>query len=309
MANRNNKLFVDDSHASDPMYNIINNEHEDQFILDLRVYIEKLWVDYQYYADIDFRQKIREDFHSRFWEMYLTCTLLYKSYPVKRKLKNEGPDILIEDSSHRIWIEAIAPSGGRENNLDKVRDMEYGVAQDVPDKEITLRYCGAIKDKFNKYLGYLEQNLIRPEDSFVIALNSCKIPHAIMDLNPPRIIKAVFPIGDWQLNIDKNIHKVVESGLQFRPDIKRASGSTVSTNVFLNPDYQNLSGILYSHASVGSYQLTNMGSDFIYIHNPLAMNNRVPEGYFKFGKEFIPTEDNEQYIIECREHTFKKEGN
>jgi hypothetical protein len=37
-------------------------------------------VKYEPFADKDFGIKIRENFHSRFWEMYLTCTLIGNSF-------------------------------------------------------------------------------------------------------------------------------------------------------------------------------------------------------------------------------------
>lgn len=297
----NEKLFVDGINAPDSTYNIICNENKDSYILELRSFIEKLWEDYQPYADRDFKQKIQEDFHSRFWEMYLTCTLLNKSLPIQRKTTDKGPDILIEDSNHRIWLEAIAPTSGADDNPDRVPNMKLGVASEVPDTEITLRYCSAISEKFdNKYKLYLAKNIISPTDSYVVAINSCKIRPAIMDMNdPPRIIKAVFPVGYWQYTIDKHLHKIVNSRLQFRPQLERASGSSVSTNLFLNPEYQNLSGILYSRASVHKLP-KNMGEDFIFIHNPLATKNRVPCGYFKFGNEYIAKETGNNYVIECK---------
>ncbi len=41
--------------------------------------LEDLWQTYHPYADPNFREEIRkspEDFHQRFWEMYLGCELL-----------------------------------------------------------------------------------------------------------------------------------------------------------------------------------------------------------------------------------------
>ena len=125
---------------------------------------------------------------------------------------------------------------------------------------------------------------------------------------PPRILKAVFPIGFWQITVDKNLPTYANERLEYRPEINRASGSTVPTDIFVNPDYQNLSGVLYSRASVNSYNLLDMGADFVYIHNPLSRINRVQESYFNFGKEFIPKEDEEQYTIECRDHSLNKDG-
>jgi hypothetical protein len=39
-------------------------------------FAERLWTQYHPYADAHFLTEIRRDFHARFWEMYLTCTLL-----------------------------------------------------------------------------------------------------------------------------------------------------------------------------------------------------------------------------------------
>ena len=40
----------------------------------------------------------------------------------------------------------------------------------------------------------------------------------------------------------------------------------------------------------------NMGEDFVLIHNPLA-TNRLPYGFLKVGREYIPYEDNEEYTL------------
>ena len=76
-----NKLFVDSIIPVDDCYRIVR-DCKRQELLDGKQYMEDLWKRYYTYADRDFPQKLSEDFHARFWEMYLTCTLIEKSFNV-----------------------------------------------------------------------------------------------------------------------------------------------------------------------------------------------------------------------------------
>jgi len=275
------------------MYNIIRDS-PDPYPTQIRSFMENLWREYCPYADRHFREQMQVDLDSRFWEMYLACTLLENSIPVSSS--DAGPDISIEHENHRTWIEAIAPTSGAATNPDRVPAMKPGVATVVPDDQVVLRYRAAIKEKYNnRYYSYLENGLIVPMDAYVIAINSCKIDAAIMETDTPRILKAVFPIGDRQVTIDKKTGVVIDTGYQLRFKIGRVGGGEVRTDLFLNPEYANLSGVLYSHVSVRKVP-KKMGEDFVLIHNPLA-TNRLPYGFLKVGREYIPTEDNEGYTI------------
>jgi hypothetical protein len=290
------KLFVNDIQAPDQTYNIIRDRQE-PYPMQIKSFMEELWLKYQPYADRHFKQQMQVDLDSRFWEMYLACTLLENSIPLSSA--DVGPDILIEHDNGRIWIEAIAPTSGADTNPDRVPEMKPGVASRVPDDEIVLRYRAAIREKYdNKYRQYVEGGLITPTDAYVIAINSCKIRTSIMETDTPRILKAVFPIGNLQVTIDKKTGVVIDTGYQLRFKIRRVRGAEVRTDLFLNPVYANLSGVLYSHVSVGTYPFTKqMGEDFVFLHNPLATKNRIPHGFLKVGREYIPTEDNGGYKI------------
>jgi hypothetical protein len=227
--------------------------------------------------------------------MYLACTFLENS--INLSSADVGPDILIEHDNGRIWVEAIAPTSGEDTNPDQVPEMELGVVTDVPDDEIVLRYSAAIKEKYdNKYYNYVASGIILPVDAYVIAINSCKISTAIMETDTPRILKAVFPIGNWQVTVDTKTGIVIDTGYQRRFKIRRARGAEVWTDLFINPEYANLSGVLYSHVSVRKVP-EKMGEDFVFVHNPLAINNQIPHGFFKVGREYISTEGNEEYTI------------
>lgn len=259
--------------------------------------MEELWQKYRPYSDANFKQQIQIDFDSRFWEMYLTCTLLENDLPVKPKVKVTGPDILIEHSSGRIWIEAIAVTSGAENNPDQVPSLQIGEPTQVPEEQIVLRYGSAISEKFeNKYYKYRDNGVILPADAYVIAINSCKIEAAQMESAPPKILKAVFPIGHRQITIDKKSKKIVHNGFEPRNSIKRAKGAEVATDLFLNPKYENLSGIIYSRVGIRKIP-ERIGEDFVFIHNPLA-KNRISHGFLKVGTEYIAYEKANSYEIQ-----------
>jgi hypothetical protein len=88
-------LFLDDIEPIDEYYLMVR-DCQRQEILDGKLYMEHLWEIYHEYADKDFPKKLTEDFHARFWEMYLTCTLLNKSFKLRPKSTiSAGPDICI----------------------------------------------------------------------------------------------------------------------------------------------------------------------------------------------------------------------
>ena len=168
------ELFIHEVDITDELYRIIRDEER---CSGLKSYMESLWEIYSPYADRDFRYQVAQDFHARYWEMYLTCKLISMSLNiVPKQTGSQGPDILIDQSPRRIFLEAITPSEGASINPDKVEEFKVNtfVAVPVPDIEMILRYAGAISDKYKKYCEYLEQGIISPVDSYVIALNSCK---------------------------------------------------------------------------------------------------------------------------------------
>jgi len=288
-------LFIDDINAEDNIYNTIRDGQE-PYEMKVRSFMEELWRRYCPYGDADFRQQLHIDLDSRFWEMYLTCTLLDNSIPVKPKPKGAGPDILIEHDSGRIWIEAIAPTSGSQDNPDQVPGLKTGVVSPVPEEQIILRCRSAISEKYdNKYYEYLDNGVVLPSDAYVIAINSCKIESARMESDPPRILKAVYPIGHRQITIDKKLGKIIRNGFQIRYSIKRASGTVIPTDLFLNQKYENLSGVLYSRASVRKLP-DQLGDDFVFIHNLMA-KNRISHAFLRVGTEYVAHEKPNSYEI------------
>lgn len=275
------RLFIDDITSSDELYRVIRDEER---CAKLKSDMENLWRTYHPYADGDFPKQLAQDIHARFWEMYLTCTLIYNSFKViPKQTKAKGPDIKIDHASTAIWIEAVIPTSGDPSKPDSVPNLQMGVAQQVPDDQIILRYRSVIRDKyFNKYRTYLEDKIITDKDCYIIALNGCKIRHG--DREPPRIVRCVLPFGWEVVTIDTSSHKIVNSGYQYRSSLRKVSGSQVDTDIFTKPEYQHISAVMFSNVDVAN-PTSAMGEDFIIVRNPLALR-QLPDDFPKVGWEY-----------------------
>ena len=147
-------------------------------------------------------------FFSRFWEMYLVTSFLEDEFCLLEK-KPEGPDIKIKLGDRTIWVEAVVPGPGTNN--DRVPDLEYGVAREVPDEQMKLRLTNAFSKNFYKYKNYREKDLVKEEDDYVIAINGSLIGRSERDV--PRIVRILFPIGNLVL------HVRVPNNFNQRPEI------------------------------------------------------------------------------------------
>jgi hypothetical protein len=294
-------LFSESYLVPDSVYECLRRSNHPAEI-EARNLTDQLWQIFKPYADAHFEGELRTDFHSRFWEMYLTCTLLEKKFTIS--CPKPGPDILIKDPTQQIWIEAVAPDQGATRSPDRVPDRIYNVVTDHPERQIILRYRAAIHEKYEiKYKDYVRNGIVRDTEAFIIAVNSSKLPNAWPDWTIPEIIKAVFPVGDLQLEIGCRSRTAVGSNYQYRASIRKNSGAPVDTDTFLNPAYEGITGILFSHVYVTRYpkDLGSLGSDFVFIHNPLA-RNRVREGYFGFGAEYTAQDQVDTYELRRVEH-------
>jgi len=201
----------------------------------------------------------------------------------------------------KVWVEATAPRRGTgENAVPELRiykgEPETTLeAHTVPSEEIILRFTNAIDEKIKKYIKYIDKKIISSDDPYIIALNGADIGHEYLEEDRvPRILKAIFPIGDFSVTLDTSSEKtrVVRSGYLYRPSLTKRSGGEVSTAIFLNPDNSGISGLLYSRVHLnalrnftGKFSPSPFGIDFHLIHNPMA-SNPVPYGWLKIGLEY-----------------------
>jgi hypothetical protein len=271
--------FFQECRTCDPAY--MNIRDLERFSED-KEFVETLWRIYRPHADRHFRDDVCTHFQERFWEMYLGVTFITHGFTIDAGGK-KGPEFYIKEQEPKIWIEAIAPGAGA--GADAVPEMEYGrpVATRVPSEEIILRLRHAIQEKYRKYVQYLKDNIVAPDEPYIIAVNSKRIRSIVGDPELPFIAKSIFPFGNLVAVWDTYEKHIVDSFYSFRDSIEKKSGNKVSTNVFLDPEYAGISAVLYS--TVDALNRPKVcWSDFILVHNPLA-GNRLSLGFFAFGVE------------------------
>ena len=268
--------------SSDELYVIIRDGSHPR-CEEARTLVERLWPLCSPYLDHDFRRQAADRFETRFWEMYLAWTLLengvtLKQRPVGRRVA--GPDFQTE--SRDVWIEAVLATAGTGENA--VPDLVDGGVRSVPEAEMILRLRTAIETKVQKGREYLTAGVVMPDEPFVIAVGARRIPLGRLESPIPRVVAAVFPFGNAVVHFDRDSGDVVGESYEYRPEILNARKSPVRTDLFLDPSYSHVSGVLYAGVDeVNRPQVP--GPEFLFVHNPLAAVP-LPAGYFPFGVEY-----------------------
>ena len=285
------ELFSDEN-GRDPKYTaIVSSLYSEE--IRAKNFCCELWETFKDLADDHFIQQFKIDFDARFWEMYLTCTLLERGFAAR--CPKPGPDVLLIHDGGQIWIEAVAPNSGSVDSSDAVPEFQTGKAQWVPNDQIILRYRSAISEKCKKYQDYLSAGILSPRDAFVIAINGCNVRTSMLDFDPPRITRTVFPIGDEYITIDRDSGDVTNKGFHFKNTVTKSRGSEVPIDIFLDKNYSYISGVLFSNSDCSNRPEIN-GEDFIYVHNPLA-DNPVPHEFLRIGREYIADPSGNEYKL------------
>jgi hypothetical protein len=244
-----------------------------EFTIAARDFVERLWAEYSEFADPNFLTEVRRTFQARFWEMYLTCSLLAgaatRGYRVS--CPKPGPDILLEFEGHRVWIEAVIVTDGAPGLPDSVVEPNPDRSGTIPEEKIVLRYTSAIREKYSKYLRYLRDGRTKGADAFVIAINASYLSYkwTQAENDAPRFLKALYPLGPYQLLLDKVTGEIVGSSNEPRFHIVKASGAEVPVQTFLDRRWRGISAVLCSFADAGSHRAP-LGFDFELAHNPMG---------------------------------------
>lgn len=271
------RLFTNEE-ASDPGYRNIRDGADPRLKL-AKWHCEYLWIRFERYADKEFRTELCRTFDARYWEMYLTTSLIFAGFEVT--CPKPGPDVGIIYRGQRIWFEAVAPDCGDPSRPDSVRTSVEG---EVPEEKIILRYLNSITTKHrDQYSRWLAKGTVSDKDAMVYAINPWAIPFDHRDSDPPRILQAGYTIGPPNVSVDVKAMKVVGSGYEFRGFIQKApkekgrEGEKIPTGVFQQKEYAWLSGLLCSRAEALN-RPAKMGGDFQLAPN-LNATVRLPESF------------------------------
>lgn len=276
-----NSIFETIEGTVDPKYLLVRDNprfHEQ------KLFLESLWQVFLPYADPKFKNELALQFHPRFWEMYLACTLLELGFDLVPRNSAYGPDIQINLHDKRVWIEATAPDAGFGGDVvPGYSELENSIQFiQVPEEQMILRLTNSFYKKCQRYEKYASSGLISNNDVFVIAINGFDIPHILGEDEIPYIVKSVLPFGNLTVSIDIEEMKPTEQFYQYRGHIQKKSGSEVPTKAFQDPSYSFVAGILYSTAELWNLP-RSLGEDFLFVHNPTA-NQGLDKGWISRGR-------------------------
>jgi hypothetical protein len=257
-----------------------------RFVRPAKQYVEQLWRTYAPYADRNFREDARKHFLQRYWEMYLTVSLIGSNLtPVKAA--DEGPEFFIEIDGRRVWVEAIAPTGGQ--GPDKVSEFPLGEAFNVPTEQVILRYTNALAEKYAKYRRDVEKGIVGPGDGYVLAINCREIPHARFGGVIPYVVQAFLPFGNAAVAFDVRTGKIVDKYFERRESVSKLNAVKIPTTAFLDPEYAGISAIIHSAVDAANSPVV-LGEDFIVLHNPLAAHPIGTETFSRW-RQYVFADD------------------
>lgn len=280
------KLFDRSVLAKDQVYIALRDYG---YLVNARSHVEELWRYFEPYADPHFRNEIAVDFQARYWEMYLGCLALRVKLPVMPN-KGKGPDLRVTLTTGRnLFIEATAPGPGTgHNKVSEPTPLRLGdfnpIAPDIPVEKILLRITSGIEEKFNAYNRYLRDQILRPNDPYIVAVNPGAMTLARGEFDPPLIIQSLFGVGNLMVLFDRDDPALHETCYSIRHQIIKHNDEPIKTNYFLDSRYRGLSAIIFSDAHPLSPPKAD-ASEFKLIHNPNA-ENPVDRGLFKIGREY-----------------------
>jgi hypothetical protein len=250
------------------------------------------------YADDNFGSELTIQFGSCFWEMYVGCAMLSRGFDLLRRSERPagGPDLCILDAGRQVWVEAVAPRPG--TGADAVPAMRKSGW--VPEDQIVLRYRSAVEDKYRKRSKYVETGMISADDPFLVAVNGFQISHGTNAFPDeiPYAVQSVLPLGRPSVTVDAETGAVLGQGYQTRRHIQKRSGVRISTDVFLDPAYAGLTGLLFSGAKPLYVDLSAEGF-LSHLHNPSAPRpSALAPGWIRRGREYW-VEGNELHERRC----------
>jgi hypothetical protein len=251
---------------------------------------ELLWADFHSVAEPRFVESFREDVFARFWEMYLGVTMLKRGHELI--CTGHGPDLGFDFEGQRIWIEAVTLTPGQDGAPDRVPEFAAsGTFSYSPERQMLLRYLNAIDEKLRrKYARWVEQEIVHPQDAYVIAINGSNIDMDLLDSFPPRLAQAALPLGSAYAifsGASETTTAETDWGLNPQVAIKKLSGSDVPTAVFLSDEGKAIGALLRSSARPWAAP-ADYGSDFEFIRNPWAFSP-LPATLILPGHEYVVT--------------------
>ena len=260
--------------------------------------LENMWTQYSDYADPDFRAGFARDPESRFWEMYLGCTLLESGKQLlrteERQATGGNPDLCVLNNGRRIWIEAIAPGEGDEGGFTLPEGYQR-ILRHAPTREVQLRISSALWTKTKIIRRYRDCGDIAENDVSIVAVGAAKFGINAGGPGIPLPLSTVFPIGPNFVRLDSTTLEVVDEGYQHSFEIPRENGPNIPRTAFLDTQFQHVAGLIWSRASIGNMNRSQRPLTFV--HNPVALKP-LEVGWGVWDREYVASKRENEYIVD-----------
>ena len=251
---------------------------------EARKHCEDLWGDFGQHADKHFHNEFPIQFHPRWFEMYLTVSLIRSNFDVEY-YSGYGPDVLLTLDGQRVWIEAVCASSGKKGLPDSVPPIPYGKVASVPIEEYVKRICSSLAYKAKKIEGYISKGIVGEDDLVIIAINVGGIPFLFADMDEC-MMRSLYGVGDLLVNINTQSRRIDsvdrESVLTIH---KKSSESPIGVQPFIDSSMKRISLVLASSVNVVTRPI-GLGDDLILYPN-LTTTNRWHEGLIPLGIEWL----------------------
>ena len=254
----------------------------------VREHCEDLWKGYRELADEHFLFEFSQHFHERWFEMYLTVSLIRTGISIE--CRKPGPDVLVMIDERRVWIEAVCAGKGLLEKPDSVPEIETGIVHAVPIRQYVVRLRSSLREKERKFRKYVNDGIVTPEDLAVVAINAGGIPFLAADMDEC-IKRSVYGIGDMIVSLDRGSGRRVGVSRENRISVFKSSGAPVGVQSFTDGSIAHISAILGS--SENAFNLREeRGQGFILYPNLTAVS-QWPDGLVPLGREwaFKETDD------------------
>ena len=246
-----------------------------------REHCEDLWTVFRGFADKNFRTEFALATHARWFEMYLTVSLVRAGHDIS--CPKPGPDVLLEADGRRIWIEATSATRGEPGKPDSVPRQEPGHVSREPTDQYVLRIRNALEEKHRKFRNYAESNIVHDDDLAVIAINVYDVdelgPHI-----PDHFLRSLYGRGDPQIRVELPRGRVTGVGNASVAAVRKASGADVGVRPFVDNSMGRITAMMGSYLDAFNRPCC-LGDDIVLYPNLTA---DVPwvERVLKVGREW-----------------------
>ncbi|PJZ64074.1 hypothetical protein CH371_20075 [Leptospira wolffii] len=241
-------IFTDNLHSEEmDQYYVLTRD--DEYRKDIKQIIQGVWNDLIESNLIGdniekFVKDAQKNFHGAIWQLELTYLLKQKYSLVLPK--EEGPDIIIEEAGERIIIDCVSSNISGENKIETL----VGQVQILDKDKRKLRVIESITKKYIAYKKWVKKGIVTESDKFLIAVDTSNIPEGSLvgypDMNIMETVLSGagdhffvynFETGDVTIQYDK------------QKEIKKKNGSLVTTNLFENQEFSDISGIVWKNTN------------------------------------------------------------